>query len=82
MLSHRPGMTARAVRMYHEMVHHSTRILLGKYASEFRNVMRCVTARRANHLVSAKTCPAPHAKINRFAMTPNQTYNYRRPVPT
>jgi hypothetical protein len=50
--------------------------------SLIRNVTRCVTARRANHLVSAKTCPAPRAKINRFAMTPNQIYNYRRPVPT
>jgi hypothetical protein len=51
-------------------------------AQDFTRVMRCVTARRANHAAAAKTCPALHAKINRFAMTPNQIYNYNHPVPT
>jgi len=50
--------------------------------SFIRDVMRYVTARRANHLAFLKTCPAVTAKINRFAMTPNQIYICRRPVPT
>jgi len=33
-------------------------------------------ARRAKKALRAKTCPALHAKINRFAKHPNQIYNF------
>src|SRR6266566_3916627 len=38
-------------------------------------------ARQANHLRYRFFCRVPHAKIFRFANTPNQIYNYRRLIP-
>ena len=36
---------------------------------------------RANHLAYAKPCLPPCLKIYRFAIPPNHTYDFRRPVP-
>src|SRR5437016_8657021 len=39
-------------------------------------------SRRANRLARAESCPAISQKIFRFALPPNQTYNFRRPAST
>jgi hypothetical protein len=57
-------------------------LLFGMSASGARYLTRCVTAKRANYAASVKACPALRAKINRFALTPNQNLNYRRPGAT
>jgi hypothetical protein len=38
----------------------------------------CPTGKKTSR---AKICPALHAKIFRFAIAPNHTYSFRRPVP-